>query len=81
MVLNNYTKPPIKAGITNKKNHDKCMSSNNMNYIIDDFQIKIWFPGNVSCNLISKLKEVPTKPANKAKLRYNIPISLVIGGK
>lgn len=48
MVLNNFSNPPIIAGITYKKNHYKCMSCYNLNYIIDDFHFNIWFPGYVN---------------------------------
>jgi hypothetical protein len=33
-------------------------------------------PGPDSSNLINTEKAVPTKPDNKATIRYNVPISL-----
>jgi hypothetical protein len=35
-------------------------------------------PGPANSNLINTEKAVPTKPENKAKIRYNVPISLAL---
>lgn len=40
-----------------------------------------WTPGPDSSNLIKTEKAVPTNPANKAKIRYNVPISLALDDK
>jgi hypothetical protein len=38
-------------------------------------------PGPANSNLISTEKAVPTNPENKAKIRYNVPISLALQDK
>ena len=40
-----------------------------------------WTPGPDSSNLIKTEKAVPTKPDNKAKIRYKIPMSLALDEK
>ena len=35
-------------------------------------------PGALNSILISTEKAVPTKPANKANIKYNVPISLAL---
>jgi hypothetical protein len=40
-----------------------------------------WTPGPDSSNLINTEKAVPTKPANRAYIRYNTPISLAFEDK
>jgi len=40
-----------------------------------------WTPGPDNSNLINTEKAVPTKPANKAKIRYKVPISLAFVDK
>ena len=35
-----------------------------------------WTPGPDNSNLISTEKAVPSKPENKANIKYNVPISL-----
>jgi hypothetical protein len=38
-------------------------------------------PGPANSNLIKTEKAVPTNPENKAKIRYNVPISLALQDK
>lgn len=38
-------------------------------------------PGPANSNLINTEKAVPTNPENKAKIRYNVPISLALQDK
>ena len=40
-----------------------------------------WTPGPANSNLISTENAVPTSPENKAKIRYNIPMSLALHDK
>ena len=35
-----------------------------------------WTPGALNSSLINTENAVPTNPANKAKIKYNVPISL-----
>jgi hypothetical protein len=37
-----------------------------------------WTPGPDNSNLISTEKAVPINPENKAKIRYNVPISFAL---
>jgi hypothetical protein len=38
-------------------------------------------PGPANSNLINTEKAVPTKPANKANIRYKVPMSLALQDK
>ena len=40
-----------------------------------------WTPGPLNSNLIRTEKAVPTNPENKAKIKYNVPISLAFEDK
>lgn len=40
-----------------------------------------WTPGPDSSNLINTEKAVPIRPANRAKRRYNVPISFAFDDK
>ena len=40
-----------------------------------------WTPGPDSSNLINTEKAVPINPENKAKIRYNVPISFAFEDK
>ncbi len=40
-----------------------------------------WTPGPDSSNLINTENAVPTKPANRAKIRYKVPISFAFEEK
>jgi len=40
-----------------------------------------WTPGPLNSNLIKTEKAVPNNPENKAKIRYNVPISLALEEK
>src|SRR3954470_17579834 len=40
-----------------------------------------WTPGPLNSNLIKTEKAVPNSPENKAKIRYNVPISLAFEDK
>ena len=52
------------------------MSGNDLHCITGNCYLKKLLPGIASCNLINKLKLVPTKPEISANTRYKTPISL-----
>ena len=76
MGTNQLPKPPIKAGITIKKYHNKCMSSNYNIIIIDNFHLKYWTPGYANSIRIISEKKVPITADTAPKIIYNVPISL-----
>lgn len=68
-----FPNPPIMKGITIKKII--------MNACLVTKELKIWSliikePHVPSSNRIIRLIEEPIKPAHKAKIKYNIPMSL-----
>ncbi len=81
MVPCNYTKPPIMAGIINKKYHDKSMSGDYLYYIIDNLNLNKLLFGMANCILITRLNNVPSKPENNAKIKYKIPNIFMISRK
>ena len=71
-----FPKPPIIAGITMK--NIITMACAVIILLYSWLSAMYWTPGPDNSNLISTEKAVPIKPENKAKIRYNVPISFAL---
>ena len=69
-------KPPIIAGMTIKKIITIAWAVIILLY--NWLSAMNWIPGPASSNLINTEKAVPTKPAKRAKIRYNVPMSFAL---
>ena len=69
-------KPPIIAGITMKKIIKIACAVIILLY--SWLSAMYWTPGPDNSSLIKTENAVPSKPENKAKIRYNVPISLAL---
>jgi hypothetical protein len=72
-------KPPINAGITIKNIINIAWAV--MILLYSWLSAIYWTPGPLNSNLIKTEKAVPNNPENKAKIRYNVPISFAFEDK